>query len=232
VADWRLASRSEGFLGLLDPRDREDLTGVGRTRRYRRRTPIIIQGDLGDAVFILLAGRVKVTVDTAEGREVVLAVDGPGDAFGYFEAIERDAGSRTAAITALEPVECLMLTGDEFRAFLDTHPGVTAVLLRWVIHRLWAADHRRIEFGSLDVPHRLARFILEIAERHGRRDSGGLNVDIPLTQDELASLISASRDSVVRALTTLRTRGLVTTARRKLAITDVDGLRRYANGQP
>jgi CRP-like cAMP-binding protein len=78
------------------------------------------------------------------------------------------------------------------------------------------------------VPHRLARFILEMTEGHGRPDQNAIDVDIPLTQDELASLISASRDSVVRVLMSLRARGLVSTARRKLAITDIDGLRRFA----
>jgi CRP/FNR family transcriptional regulator, cyclic AMP receptor protein len=227
VAEARPTSTTTGFLGLLDPADRSELIALGRLRRYRPRTPLIIEGDPGDSVFVLLAGRVKITVDTPEGREVVLAVDGPGDAIGYFEAIDLAVGPRVATITALEPVACRVLTGDEFRAFLDAHPSVAVVLLRWVIRRLWTADHRRIEFGSLDVAHRLARFILELADRHGRPDLGGIDVDIPLTQDELASLISASRDSVVRALTSLRARGLVSTARRKLTITDVGGLRRY-----
>ncbi len=228
MADTGPPSLSGGFLGLLEPHDRRDLLGLGRRRRYGRRTPIIVEGDEGDAVFVVLAGRVKITVVTSDGREVVLAIDGPGDAIGYFEALDHAVGPRIATITALEPVECQVLTGNEFRSFVDGHPAVATVLLRWIIRRLWASDHRRIEFGALDVPHRLARFILELADRHGRPDHGGIEVDIPLTQDELASLISASRDSVVRALTSLRNRGLVSTARRRIAITDIDGLRRYA----
>jgi CRP-like cAMP-binding protein len=219
---------SGGLLDVLDPRDRADLIALGRRRRYARRTPIILQGDDGDAVIVVLKGRVKITVVTADGREVVLAIDGPGDVLGYFEALDRVVGPRLATNTTLEPVECQVLTGDEFRSFVDDHPAVALALLRWIIRRLWTSDHRRIEFGSLDVPHRLARFILELADREGRPDHGGIDVDIPLTQDELASLISASRDSVVRALTALRNRGLVSTARRRIAITDIDGLRRYA----
>jgi CRP/FNR family transcriptional regulator, cyclic AMP receptor protein len=188
----------------------------------------MLAGDDSDSVVVVLTGRVKVTVGTADGHEVVLAVDGPGDAIGYFEALERAVGPRLATVTALEPVDCQVLTGDEFRSFVDAHPTVATVLLRWVIRRLWTSDHRRIEFGSLDVSHRLARYFLELADRPGRPEAGSIDVDIPLTQDELASLISASRDSVVRALTTLRARGLVATARRRIAITDLDGLRRYA----
>ena len=219
---------SGGLLGLLDPQDRADLIRLGRRRRYGRRSPIMLAGDDSDSVFVVLAGRVKVTVGTADGQEVVLAVDGPGDTIGYFEALDRAVGPRLATVTALEPVECQVLTGDEFRSFVDGHRAVATVLLRWVIRRLWASDHRRIEFGSLDVPHRLARYLLELAERPGRPEHGSIDLDIPLSQDELASLISASRDSVVRALTTLRAHGLVATARRRIAITDLDGLRLYA----
>jgi CRP-like cAMP-binding protein len=213
---------------VLDPQDRTDLLALGRRRRYLRRTPIILQGDDSDAVMVLLEGRVKITVVTADGREVVLAIDGPGDVLGYFEALDRVVGPRLATNTALEPVECQVLTGAEFRSFVDGHPAVAVALLRWVIRRLWTSDHRRIEFGSLDVPHRLARYLLELADRPGRPQHGSIDLDIPLTQDELASVISASRDSVVRALTTLRATGLVTTARRRIAITDLDGLRLYA----
>jgi len=188
----------------------------------------MLAGDDSDSVVVVLAGRVKVTVSTADGHEVLLAVDGPGDAIGYFEALEGAVGPRLATVTALEPVDCQVLTGDEFRSFVDAHPTVATVLLRWVIRRLWTSDHRRIEFGSLDVSHRLARYFLELADRPSGPEAGSIDVDIPLTQDELASLISASRDSVVRALTTLRTKGLVATARRRISITDLDGLRRYA----
>ena len=225
----RSASDVPGLLGLLAPEDRADLLAVGRHHRYRQGAHIVVQGDHRDTVFVLLDGRVKITLDTPEGREIVLAVDGPGDLLGEFEAIDVDGGPRTAGNIALEPVECLVFTGDEFRGFLDAHPRVAVVLLRWIIHRLQVADRRRAESGSLDVAHRLARFLVELGDQQGRTHEQGMDIEIPLTQEELASLIAASRDSVVRALTSLRNRGLITTARRKLTITDVDGLRRYAN---
>ena len=129
---------------------------------------------------------------------------------------------------ALEPVECRVVSGREFRAFLESHPSVTLALLRLVYRRLRAADRRRIESGSLDTVHRLARYLLELVDDDGRPGATGVTIDIPLTQHELATLIAASRDSVVRALTSLRSRGLVTTARRTITIVDPEGLRHYA----
>lgn len=217
-----------GFLGLLAPDDRAALVRLGRPHRYRSGARVITQGDHSDTVFVVVEGRVKITLDTPEGREIVLAVDGPGDLLGAFEAVDVHGGPRTASNVALEPLQCWVITGDQLRAFLDARPRVSGVLLRWVIRRLHVADRRRTETGSLDVAHRLARFLVELGDQNGRVHAGGTDVDIPLTQDELASLIAASRDSVVRALTSLRARGLVTTGRRRITITDVDRLRRYA----
>jgi CRP-like cAMP-binding protein len=217
----------DSVLGSLDPADRAILIGAGRLRRYRRGAPIIVQGDHGDTVFVVLSGRVKVTVDTVDGREILLAVNGPGALLGEFEAIDAGGGPRTAGNVALEPVECRAMTGQEFRDLLDTHPRIPLMLLRWTIRRLKWADRRRIDAASSDTSHRLARFLVELADNHAHADPSRVDIDVPLTQEELASLIAASRDAVVRALTSLRSRHLIATARRRITILDIDALRRY-----
>lgn len=213
---------------MLDPHDREMLLSAGRRRRYQRGAHLIVEGDHGDTVFLLLAGRVKVTVNTADGREIVLAVDGPGELLGEFEAIDGGRGPRTASNVALDAVECRAMTGQEFRDVLASSPSIPLVILRWAVRRLQAADRRRVDAASLDTPHRLARLLLELVDDLGRADPAEADADIPLTQEELASLIAASRDAVVRALTSLRSLHLVATARRRVTILDVDALRRYA----
>ena len=217
----------DSLLGMLDPDDRARLLGLGRLRRYPRGAPIIVQGDAGDTVFLVLSGRVKVTVNTADGREILLAVDGPGELLGEFEAID-GGGPRTAGNVALDAVECRAMTGQEFRDLLASSPKVPLVILRWAVRRLQAADRRRVDAASFDTPHRLARLLLELADDLDHADPSQVDIDIPLTQEELASLIAASRDAVVRALTSLRSRHLIATARRRITILDVDALRRYA----
>jgi CRP-like cAMP-binding protein len=177
---------------------------------------------------ILLAGRVKVLLGTADGDEIVLAVLGAGELLGEFEAIEGHEDGRAASNVALEPVECRLLTAAEFLDFLDSHARATRLLLRVIIRRLRAADRRRVDSAALDTPHRLARYLVELSESGTDKSAAEIDIDIPLTQEEVATLIATSRESVVRALASLRSRGLVTTARRRITIRDLDGLRQYA----
>jgi CRP/FNR family transcriptional regulator, cyclic AMP receptor protein len=218
------------FLDLLSDRDRSDLLSAGNPRAFRRGASIVIQGDHSDTVFLLLEGRVKVSLDTSDGHEIVLSVLHPGDLIGEFEAIDHDGGPRTASNVALEPVASRVMTGEEFRSYLDAHPHAGRAMLRTIIHRLRAADQRRIDSGSSDAIRRLARLLVELAEEHGRPTLAGVDIDIPLTQQELASLIASSRESIVRSLRGLRSRRLVATGRRRITIRDLDGLRRAADG--
>jgi CRP-like cAMP-binding protein len=212
---------------MLDPGDRAQLMALGRPVRYRRGSRMVIQGDHSDDVMVVVEGRIKVTLDTADGHEVVLAVDGWGDLIGTFEAIDPEIRARTASAVALEPVACRALTGEQFRDYLASHPAAAMVLVRWMIRRLHAADRRRIDGTTLDTPHRLARFLLDLAGSDGA-EQGGVDIDIPLPQYELASLIGVSRNSIVRALSALRSRHLITTRRHTITIADLGALRRYA----
>ncbi len=223
------------FLDQLSDADQSDLFSFGQPRSFRRGASVVLQGDRSDAVFVLLRGRVKVSLNTVDGHEIVLAVLRPGDLVGEFEAIDMDGGPRTASNVALESVETWKLNGDRFRSFLESHPQVGLVLLRTIIHRLRTADQRRTDSRSEGTVGRLAKLLVELAEEHGQPTSTGVNIDIPLTQQELASLISVSRESVVRALRSLRSRGLVATGRRRITIHDSRGLADQvdnANGTP
>lgn len=90
------------------------------------------------------------------------------------------------------------------------------------------ADRGRIDATSLDTTHRLARFLLELDDDQAQVDAPRVDVEIQLTQEELASLIAASRDTVVRAITSLRSFGFIATARRRITILDINALRHYA----
>jgi CRP-like cAMP-binding protein len=212
-----------GFVALLDAGARAELMTLGRVRRYRRGATLILQGALDDAAGVVLRGRIKVTLDTADGRSVVLAVIGPGDLLGEFEALEPEPARRSASNVALEAVECRIFTAEDLRRFLVSHPAATLALLRETIRKVHVADRRRVHATSLDTGHRLAHFLLERADAQD-----GPALDIALTQEELASLVGSSRESLVRAITALRTRGLIESGRRQITILDVEGLRAYA----
>ena len=189
----------------------------------------MLQGDRTDTASLLLRGRVKVTVDTLDGHEIVVSVLGPGDLVGEFEPLDDHGGPRNANVIALEPVECRVLTGTEFRSYLDSHRA-TRMLLQVIIDRLVTADRRRIDSGSLDAAHRLARLFVEFVDLAERDIAVGqlIDLDIPLTQHELATLIATSHKSLVRTLASMRKQGFISTARRSITVCDLDGLRRYA----
>jgi CRP-like cAMP-binding protein len=223
VADHR------SFLGRLEPADRAFLLRLGHLKRFHQGARIIVQGDHSDTVFLTLSGLVKVTLDAPDGREIVLSVLGAGDLLGEFEVIE-GRPQRAAGNVAVLPVECRVIPGDEFMASLRTHPQMLLVMARVIIGRLRAADRRREASASMGVSRSLASVLVELVDRYGTSDGSVIDISMHLTQEELAGLMSISRDSAVRGLSTLRTRGLVVTRRRQIIVTDVDGLRRYALG--
>ena len=215
-------------LPLLSSDDRAALMCAGRARHVPRGGWLMSQGDEGDAVSVIIHGRVKISTVTADGADVVCAVHGPGSIIGHFEAIDSDGLGRTASAIALEAVECRVLSGGEFRAFLLQHPGSMMALLRTTIRDLRTAHRRRADVASGDVTRHLARFLLEQVQQgepNGQADRGAA---FGLSQAELAGVVSASRAAVVRGLSALRKRGAVATSPRQIVVTDVTALREAA----
>jgi CRP-like cAMP-binding protein len=214
------------FLSQLTDADRAVLTGLGRHRTLPKGAYLITEGAHSDAVFVVLSGHVKVFSVTDRGAEVVLAVRGPGALVGELAAI--DDQPRAASVTTLEPAEVLAIPAGSFRDYLTAHPVVTMLLMRTLTSRLRDADRKRVEFGSYDAVSRVARRLVELAERFGEPAGDGVRITLPFTQDELAGWVGASREAVVKALRTLRARGHIETHRRSVVVCDLAALRRRA----
>jgi len=212
------------FLSLLGTEDRAALDAIGRHRGYRRGSFLLRSGERGDHVFVIHQGRVKIVATTAAGHELLLAVRGPGELLGELAALTADSTARSASMVALAAVEAQVLPGAEFLAFLERRPKVLMLVVRQVMERLRDADRRRIEFGSQPTMGRVAGYLAEMAERDGRPGPDGIAITTSLSQEELAGYIVASRESVARALTTLRREGLITTGRRRIVVHDLPGL--------
>jgi CRP-like cAMP-binding protein len=213
---------ADGFTARLSDPERAALFELGRERTYARNARVFHEGDLDNFVVVILDGRIKIVTTSPEGAESLLSVRGTGSLVGELAAL--DDAPRLASAIVLEPLTARVLTADEFRGFLAQHPSAALELARTLIARLRESDRRRVEFGSYDVTGRLAALLLELSR--GRPD--GSSTGIALSQQELAGLIGASRESVARALGTLRSRGLVATRRRAITVLDPDGLRSLA----
>lgn len=214
------------FAGALTPTEWDRLVQDGRRRRFPRGSTLFNEGERSDRVVILLAGRVKVSYFTENGKEVVLAVRSSGDILGELSAL--DGEPRSATATALESVEALVLTVGQFRDVLCAHPRMALGLLEMLSRRLRDADRKRVEFGAYDSVGRVARRLVELADDFGVPDRGGVRITLSLSQEELAGWVGASRKAVGNALHWLRGRGLVETRRRSITIRDVEALRKRA----
>jgi CRP-like cAMP-binding protein len=216
----------EGFGGTLTDVELDDLVSRGARRHFKRGAYLLTEGEISDHVAVVLTGRAKVSSFTPDGREVVLAVRGPGDLLGELSAL--DGGVRSASVSALEPVEALIIPSERFEHFLQDHARLAVMLLQMMSRRLRDADRKRIEFGAYDTPGRVARRIIELADRYGEAEARGVRITLSLTQDELAGWSGASREAVSKALRHFRNRGWIETGRRSIVVLNVDALRTLA----
>jgi CRP/FNR family cyclic AMP-dependent transcriptional regulator len=212
------------FTHSLSDAERSALFAVGRPRTYPRNARVFCEGDRNDFVVVIVEGRVKILVTTAEGGESMLGVRGPGALVGELAAF--DPGPRMASVVALEPLTVRVIAAEEFRAFVAQQPGVGLELIRTLIGRLREADRRRAEFGAYGTVSRVAHLLGDLIAEQASDRAG--QIEVRLSQQEIAGLVGASRESVARALAVLRSRHLVTTSRRAITVLDHGALRSLA----
>jgi CRP/FNR family cyclic AMP-dependent transcriptional regulator len=216
------------FFEAIAPAHADELRALGRRRRYPTGARLFHERDPGDAVLVLLSGRVKLSCVTAGGREALLGIRVAGELLGEMSAV--DAAPRSATATALEAVEVLTVSSQAFTAYLDRTPGVALVLVRILSRRLRDADRKRTEFLAQDTVGRVCSRLVELADRFGDSGEDGTHVDVAITQDDLAGWTGSSREAVIRALRTLRELGWIATRRRGVTVLDVEMIRRRATG--
>jgi CRP/FNR family cyclic AMP-dependent transcriptional regulator len=214
------------FWPALGEEHRKALAASGIVRSFAGGGALFHENQLPDRVLILRDGFVKVSCYSVDGREIVLGIRGPGDVVGELSAI--DGESRSASVIALEPVEALAMSTASFNDFLEANPQALRVLLQILSGRLRDADRRRVEFAAKDTMGRVASRIVELSERFGSPAEGDIQIDFPLTQEELAGWTACSRDSVVKALQSMRDLGWIETARKRITVRDLAAVRRTA----
>lgn len=202
------------------------LLATGRPLRYRARTVLMHQAEPSAHVVLVLHGWTKVTATAANGYEALLALRGPGDILGEGAALS--GRHRAATVTALEPVEAVVVDQSRFTAFLAENPRATLQLLSLATDRQRSTDRRRLQWAALSVRERLAVLLLELVRTHGTRTDEGISLTIGLSQQEFAGSVGSSREAVARLLKELRTREVLVTRRRRIVVLRPDVLRRIA----
>lgn len=214
------------FLATLTAVDADALQRHGTIRRFARGQALLHEGQVPDRVLLLRTGRVKVYSTTRSGKDVVLAVRGPGELVGELSALDEEP--RSASIVALDPVEALVLSPRDFRGFLIEHPTAALALLGMLSRRLRDADAKRIEYVAFTTMGRVALRIVEMAERFGEAKGDAIDLELPLSQEELAGWTGSSLESVGRALQAMRGLGWLETRRRQIRVLNLEAIRRAA----
>jgi CRP-like cAMP-binding protein len=215
------------FAGLPEE-ERDRLELLLRPRRYARGEAIFLEGDAGTALCLIAEGGVRIQLTGADGREVIIAVYGPGEIVGELALL--DGEPRSADAIAREASRVFWLQREDFAAFLDSHPRAAMTMLASLSRRLRHTT-RVVEAATFrDVPARLARVLLDLAARHGQATPQGIRIESRQTQGELAALLGASRESVNRALRSFEQHGLVGWEAKRLTLYRPDQLRARAGG--
>lgn len=207
----------------LTDTERRAFTDRSVVRHWRRGEVLLRQDDAPDWIGIIHSGRVKVSSHAASGTGVVLAICGPGALLGELSAL--DGGLRSATVQALEVVSAAVMPQRAFESFLEANGRVSILLMHTLTRRLRDSDRKRTGFGAQDATGRVAARLVELAERFGRPERDAIRIALPLSQDELAGWVGASREAVARALSGLRRLGWIRTGRLTFSVLDLDALR-------
>ncbi|HVC11735.1 MAG TPA: cyclic nucleotide-binding domain-containing protein [Burkholderiales bacterium] len=190
------------FASLPEDQLRMLTTTVSR-RSVTRGTNVVAAGDLTDSLYIIISGRLKVMMSDADGKEVILAILGPGEFFGEMGLI--DDSPRSASVLAIEPCELLAIAKRDFKSCLAGNFDMTMALMRGLVRRLREADRKIGSLALLDVYGRVARLLLDMAETV----NGQKMVTKRLPKQDIAKMIGASREMVSRVMKDLQLGGFI-----------------------
>ena len=197
---------------------RESMTQVKVSKGHT----LFKEGDAGDRLFVVVEGKLKLGTSSGDGRENLLSILGPGDMFGELSLF--DPGPRTATATAVTDSRVLALANDQVIGWVTAHPQVSLQLLKRLARRLRRTNEVLADLVFADVPGRVAKAIMDLGERFGTKKDDGLHVNHELTQEELAQLVGASRETVNKALADFAGRGWVRLEPRAVVVLDYERL--------
>jgi CRP/FNR family transcriptional regulator, cyclic AMP receptor protein len=194
------------FAALSDP-DIDSLAQLVSSQHYPKDTPIFFEHEEGNSFFMILSGRIKVTILGDDGREVILSMLAPGDFFGEMALLDDEPRSATAI--AVEDCDLLSLERSDFEGVLTGRTSISAALIKILSARLRKANHQISTLALLDVYGRVARVLLDMAREEGRRLRDGRIAFRRATHQEMANRIGTTRETVTRMMKDLERQGLV-----------------------
>jgi len=209
--------------------DRECLAASLKRRSLKKGEALFRKGDEGTSLYIVKSGSVKVVLPSEMGEEVAAAILSEGDFFGEMALL--DEMPRSADVVALEPSELLALRQKDFLRFLKDNEGAIQSVLSYLSMRLRKTDDLLEDAHFLNISTRFARRLVELAQRYGhqKEEGGAIEIDLRLTQKDLAGIVGTTRESINKELRILREKKLVDTEGSSIRILDLKRLEKRAH---
>jgi CRP/FNR family cyclic AMP-dependent transcriptional regulator len=218
--------RRAGLFQGVDPEAVEALASEFQTIEANRGDTLFHEGEPGESLYIVLSGKVKLGRRSSDGRENLVAIMGPSDQFGELSLF--DPGPRTATATVVTDARLAVLPKAALQTWVQDRPQIAMQLLRVVARRLRRTNTMLADLIFVDVPGRVAKQLLLLAHKFGSLEGGQLRVTHDLTQEELAQLVGASRETVNKALADFASRGWLRLEGKSVVILDRERLARRA----
>lgn len=201
------------------------LVGTLERRTYRKGQVILHQGDDGNSLFVIVTGRVRVYTISSDGHELTVWIYGEGDFFGEMALLNGEP--RSASAKAMQKTEVLTLHRQAFRSHLLSNPSTAIHVIETLSQRLRTTTANAEELFSMNVTQRIARKLLELSKRYGVLQEDGVMIDLDLSQEAIASLAGTTRESANRALSQMRSEGILDVERVRIRVLRPDALESY-----
>jgi CRP/FNR family cyclic AMP-dependent transcriptional regulator len=212
VGDRTMAIKAVPFFTLLSDRELDVIRAVASEKSYPKNAVVLTEGEMGDSLYMVQSGKVKVFIGDEEGREIILKILGPGSFFGEMSMIDKQP--RSASVTTIEASTFQVLTHAAFERCVEQEPRIANMVMQILAQRVREADRKIGTLALMDVYGRVASTLLELAVYN----NGKLMVGEKLSQQDLANMVGASREMVNRILKDLSDRGFISIESKAITI--------------
>jgi len=217
-----LIIRQAPLFSALDDEAARSLRNSMVALKLNKGQTLFKEGEEGDRLYVVVHGKIKLGRSSSDGRENLLSILGPGEMFGELSLF--DPEPRTSTATAVTDARLVSLAHDAVIGLLSSNPQTSLELLRRLAQRLRKSNEVLADLVFADVPGRVAKAIMDLGERFGVQKDDGFHVNHDLTQEELAQLVGASRETVNKALADFAARGWLKLEPRAVLVTDTERL--------
>ena len=226
LLDKRSLLERMSLFAQLDRTELGRLAELTAVKRLAARQILFRKGEAGKHAYVIISGRLKVAASAEDGKETVLRIMDPGEVIGEIALF--DSQPRSGTVTALDPAELLVIQRRDLLPFLESHPRTAIKLLETLAVRLRTISAQLEDRVFLNLPNRLAKKLLALANTYGKQTPGGLRIELHLKQGELGEMVGVSRESINKQLRAWTSDGVLHSERGFITIQRADELERLA----